>query len=41
MHEIMKLTRQTAEGSRLSSDSAVKLSGLASGLRGSVAGFKL
>jgi twitching motility protein PilJ len=41
MHEIMKLTRQTAEGSRLTSDSAVKLTGLASGLRGSVAGFKL
>ncbi|MFA6061516.1 MAG: methyl-accepting chemotaxis protein [Gallionella sp.] len=41
MHEIMKLTRQTAEGSRLTSDSAIKLTGLASGLRGSVAGFKL
>jgi twitching motility protein PilJ len=41
MHEIMKLTRQTAEGSRQSSDSAIKLTGLASGLRGSVAGFKL
>jgi twitching motility protein PilJ len=41
MHEIMKLTRQTAEGSRATSDSAVKLTGLASGLRGSVAGFKL
>jgi twitching motility protein PilJ len=41
MHEIMKLTRQTAEGSRATSDSAIKLTGLASGLRGSVAGFKL
>jgi twitching motility protein PilJ len=41
MHEIMKLTKQTVEGSRATSDSAVKLTGLASGLRGSVAGFKL
>jgi twitching motility protein PilJ len=41
MQDIMNITEQTTEGTRLSSESAAKLTNLASGLKGSVAGFKL
>lgn len=41
MQDIMSITEQTTEGTRLTSESAIKLSNLAAGLRGSVAGFKL
>jgi twitching motility protein PilJ len=41
MQDIMTITEQTTEGTRLTSESAIKLTNLASGLKGSVAGFKL
>ncbi|MDD4929580.1 MAG: methyl-accepting chemotaxis protein [Gallionella sp.] len=41
MHDIIDISEQTTEGSRLTFDFAAKLSSLASGLKGSVAGFKL
>lgn len=41
MQDIMKITEQTTEGTRQSSESAAKVNAMASGLMGSVAGFKL
>ena len=41
MQEIMDISEQTAEGTRQTSDSAARLTSLAAGLKGSVAGFKL
>ncbi len=41
MQDIMSISEQTTEGTRLTSDSAARLSSLAAGLKGSVAGFKL
>jgi twitching motility protein PilJ len=41
MQEIMGISEQTTEGTRLTSDSSARLSSLAAGLKGSVAGFKL
>ncbi|MCX7193208.1 MAG: methyl-accepting chemotaxis protein [Proteobacteria bacterium] len=41
MQDIMGISRETTEGTRLTSDSAARLTSLAAGLKGSVAGFKL
>ena len=41
MQDIMDISEQTTEGTRLTSDSAAKLTSLAAGLKDSVAGFKL
>jgi len=41
MEEILKITVQTTEGTRLTANSVAQLTGLASDLKGSVAGFKL
>ena len=41
MQEILKITVQTTEGTRLTANSIAQLTNLASDLRGSVAGFKL
>lgn len=41
MQEIMGISEQNTEGTRLTSDSSARLSSLAAGLKGSVAGFKL
>jgi twitching motility protein PilJ len=41
MDEILQITVQTTDGTRLTANSIGQLSGLASDLRGSVAGFKL
>lgn len=41
MHDILGISEETTEGTRKTSDSAARLSSLASGLKGSVAGFKL
>lgn len=41
MQDIMGISEQTTEGTRLTSDSAAKLTSLAAGLKDSVAGFKL
>ncbi len=41
MAEILQITVQTTDGTRLTANSIAQLSGLASDLRGSVAGFKL
>jgi methyl-accepting chemotaxis protein len=37
----MKITEQTTEGTRQTSESAARVNGMASSLMGSVAGFKL
>jgi twitching motility protein PilJ len=41
MEDILKITVQTTEGTRLTANSIAQLTGLTSDLRGSVAGFKL
>jgi len=41
MEDILKITVQTTEGTRLTANSIAQLNGLANDLRGSVAGFKL
>jgi twitching motility protein PilJ len=41
MQDILQITVQTTEGTRLTANSIAQLTGLASDLRGSVAGFKL
>ncbi len=41
MQDILQVTVQTTEGTRLTANSVAQLTGLATGLRGSVAGFKL
>ena len=41
MQDILKITVQTTEGTRLTADSIAQLTGLTADLRGSVAGFKL
>jgi len=41
MQDILKITVQTTEGTRLTANSIAQLTGLTSDLRGSVAGFKL
>ena len=41
MQDIMGVSEQTTEGTRLTSESSARLSSLAAGLKGSVAGFKL
>jgi twitching motility protein PilJ len=41
MQDIMGISEQTTEGTRLTSDSAARLTSLAAGLKDSVAGFKL
>jgi len=41
MQEILQITVQTTEGTRLTANSIAQLTNLASDLRGSVAGFKL
>jgi twitching motility protein PilJ len=41
MQDIMDISEQTTEGTRLTSDSAARLTSLAAGLKDSVAGFKL
>ena len=41
MEDILKITVQTTEGTRLTANSIAQLNDLATGLRGSVAGFKL
>ena len=41
MEEILKITVQTTEGTRLTANSVAQLTSLASDLKGSVAGFKL
>lgn len=41
MQDIMDISEQTTEGTRLTSDSAARLTNLAAGLKESVAGFKL
>lgn len=41
MEDILKITVQTTEGTRLTANSVAQLTGLASDLKGSVAGFKL
>ena len=41
MQDIMDISEQTTEGTRLTSDSAARLTSLAAGLKESVAGFKL
>jgi twitching motility protein PilJ len=41
MEDILKITVQTTEGTRLTANSVAQLTGLTSDLRGSVAGFKL
>ncbi len=41
MQDILKITVQTTEGTRLTANSIAQLAGLATDLRGSVAGFKL
>jgi twitching motility protein PilJ len=41
MEDILKITVQTTEGTRLTANSIAQLTGLASDLKGSVAGFKL
>ncbi|OFZ67717.1 MAG: hypothetical protein A2V79_01945 [Betaproteobacteria bacterium RBG_16_56_24] len=41
MQDILQVTVQTTEGTRLTANSVAQLTGLASDLRGSVAGFKL
>jgi len=41
MQDIMLITEQTTEGTRQSSESAAKVNSMATGLMGSVAGFKL
>jgi len=41
MQDIMDISAQTTEGTRLTSDSAARLTSLAAGLKDSVAGFKL
>lgn len=41
MQNILQITEQTTEGTRLTANSIVQLTGLATGLKGSVAGFKL
>jgi len=41
MREILQITGQTTEGTRLTANSVAQMTGLASDLKGSVAGFKL
>ena len=41
MEDILQITVQTTEGTRLTANSIAQLTGLASDLKGSVAGFKL
>lgn len=41
MQDIMDISEQTTEGTRLTSDSAARLTSLAAGLKDSVSGFKL
>jgi len=41
MRDILQLTGQTTEGTRLTANSVAQMTGLASDLKGSVAGFKL
>jgi twitching motility protein PilJ len=41
MRDILQITGQTTEGTRLTANSVAQMTGLASDLKGSVAGFKL
>jgi twitching motility protein PilJ len=41
MQDILQITRQTTDGTRLTSNSIAQLTSLAADLKGSVAGFKL
>jgi len=41
MEDILKITVQTTEGTRLTANSIAQLNSLATDLKGSVAGFKL